>query len=412
MSEPEQAVAFEPREGVPDLIVDGPALQAYADLLAAGSGPVALDAERASGYRYGQRAYLVQLRRAGAGTALIDPLPFADLLPVQQATAGVEWILHAATQDLPCLAELGLRPSSLFDTELAGRLLGRERVGLAALVASELGEVLEKGHGAADWSLRPFSPAQLRYAALDVELLVELRDRMHAELVAAGKWAWAEQEFAALVHFQPRERGEEPWRRTSGLHRIRKPRALAIVRALWHARDEAAMRSDIAPGRILPDAAILAAAAANPGSAAELGALPEFRGRGQQRRLPAWWRAVEQARALPDSELPGTAPRTDAPPPPRAWADKNPAAARRLGGAKQVVAEQSARTGTPAENLLTPDLLRRLCWEPPQDQSAASLGAWLQGAGARPWQAELLSADLADAFAEAASGGPETAADA
>ena len=190
---------------------------------------MALDAERASGYRYSQRAYLVQIRRVGAGTALIDPIAVPDLSAIQEATADVEWILHAATQDLACLGEIGLRPSALFDTELAGRLLGRDRVSLGALVASELGLGLEKGHGATDWSVRPLSAAQLRYAALDVEVLVELRDLMERDLVAAGKWEYARQEFEALLSFAPRDRGEEAWRRTSGIHRLRKPRDLAAV---------------------------------------------------------------------------------------------------------------------------------------------------------------------------------------
>ncbi len=213
-----------------------------------------------------QRAYLVQLRRAGAGSALIDPIAVPDLAAVQEATAGVEWILHAANQDLPCLAEVGLRPHSLFDTELAGRLLGRERVSLGALVLSELGQVLEKGHGSTDWSVRPLSAAQLRYAVLDVELLVELRDVMAAELEATGKAGYAREEFDALLSFTARERGEDEWRRTSGIHRIRRPRQLAVVRSLWLVRDDIARQRDIAVGRVLPDAAIVAAAQADPQS--------------------------------------------------------------------------------------------------------------------------------------------------
>lgn len=384
---------------MPDVIVDREALQTYADALRDGSGPLALDAERASGFRYSQRAYLVQLRRTGSGTALIDPVAVPDLGPIQQATSTVEWILHAATQDLACLREVGLQPTRLFDTELAGRLLGRERVSLAALVLSELGEVLEKGHGATDWSVRPLSAAQLRYAALDVELLVELRDRLESELRAAGKWDWAQQEFAALVHFEPRERRTDAWRRTSGMHRVRKPRGLAIVREMWTTRDQVAARSDIAVGRVLPDAAIVAAALAQPTSKDALGALAEFRGRGQQRRLNVWWRAVEAASALPEDALPGPQPRNDGPPPPRAWADKDPVAARRLEAARAVIAARAQAHELPAENVLTPELLRKLCWEPPADLSDAGIAAALTAGGARPWQVELVSADLTRAFA-------------
>lgn len=398
MTTEERPAVFEPRDGVPEVIVDRAGVEEYAERLAQGSGPLALDAERASGFRYSQRAYLVQVRREGAGTALIDPIGLDDLQPIQDATEGVEWILHAATQDLPCLAELGLRPQRLFDTELAGRLLGRERVSLAALVASELGLGLEKGHGATDWSVRPLTAAQLRYAALDVEVLVELRDHLHAELVGRGMWAWAEQEFEALVGFTPRVRPEEPWRRTSGVHRIRAPRKLAIVRSLWLARDAVARDRDIAIGRVLPDAAIIEAALAEPKTREALGNLAAFRGRGQQRRLSTWWRAVESALALDDAALPTPATGSDGPPPPRAWADRNPAAFARLSAARACIAELVERTGVPAENLMTPTLVRAVCWEPPDPIDEAAVAARLRGDGARAWQIGLLCPALTEAL--------------
>ena len=153
-----------------------------AKLLATGHGPFAIDAERASGFRYSNRAYLVQIRRNGAGTVLIDPVghgadPMATMAPVVEVLAEDEWVLHAADQDLPCLAELGMTPPALYDTELAGRLAGFDRVNLAAMVERLLGLQLTKGHGAADWSKRPLPPDWLNYAALDVEVLLELRTR-------------------------------------------------------------------------------------------------------------------------------------------------------------------------------------------------------------------------------------------
>ncbi len=384
---------FEPRDGVPRVITSADEVVAYAELLRGGQGPLALDAERASGYRYDQRAYLVQMRREGAGTALIDPILAPDLTPIQDATRGVEWILHAATQDLPCLAELGLRPDVLFDTELAGRLLGRDRVSLAALVMSELGEVLEKGHGANDWSVRPLSAAQLRYAALDVELLSELRDVMADELVAAGKDEYARQEFASLLGFAPRERGEDEWRRTSGIHRIRKPRTLAVVRELWLARDAIARQRDIAVGRIVPDAAIVAAAQADPASMSALAGLKEFNGRGAQRYLSRWWAAIEAARALPPEQLPPAAPPPTGPPQPRNWAERDPEAFARLEAARRAMASIAERVAMPVENVLSPDAVRRLCWDPPHPADRAGVAAALTAMGARAWQVDL-TADL------------------
>lgn len=389
---------FEPRDGVPPLIESQRTLDEYCRRLAQGSGPVAIDAERASGFRYGQRAYLIQLRRNGSGTALIDPIEVPDLSPLQDALRGTEWILHAATQDLPCLAEVGLVPDALFDTELAGRLLGRERVGLAALVMSELGEVLEKGHGATDWSVRPLSAAQLRYAALDVELLIELRDALEQELERTGKADLAREEFAALLSFRARDRSDDDWRRTSGLHRIRQPRVLATVRELWRERDAVGRERDIAVGRLIPDSAIIAAAQSSAASRQELLRVEGFHGRGVQRYLARWWAALERGRACPESDWPAPAARPEGPPPARAWADRDPAAHARLSSARAGLAGLAETMGMPVENLISPEAVRRLCWAPPDPVDQAAVTAQLLALGVRAWQVEATLAILLSAL--------------
>jgi ribonuclease D len=385
--EVEVKVPHETREPVPELITTQAALIEYAEALAGGSGPLALDAERASGYTYSQRAYLIQIRRTGSGTALIDPIACPDLSLIADATVGVEWILHAATQDLDCLREVGLTPSALFDTELAGRLLGRERVGLGPLMENELGVYLEKGHGAADWSLRPFTAAMLRYAALDVELLVELRDALAASLDESGKRDYAQQEFDALLTWRPREHKGEAWRRTSGVHAAKTPLARGIVRELWLTRDDIARRRDIAPGRILPDRAILAAALAKP--ADQLLKVQGFNGRGAGRYEKQWVAAVERARSLPESELPQAPPRREGPPPPKAWADKNPGAHARLEFTRVELAGISTELNIPTENLMQPDLVRRACWAEPEQDPQWYLDLLTEG-GARQWQCDIV----------------------
>jgi ribonuclease D len=369
------------------------------DRLAAGTGPIAVDAERASGYRYTQRAYLVQLRREGAGTVLIDPVPLGDLRMLDEAIDGSEWVLHAASQDLPCLAELGLRPRRLFDTELAARLAGFERVGLAALTESLLGYTLDKHHSAADWSSRPLPPTWLAYAALDVELLVPLRDILEAELAEQGKSEWAAQEFAALAATgaTPPKPRADPWRRTSGIHRVRGPRALARVRALWYARDEIAARRDAAPGRVLPDAAIIAAAEMDPTDERSLLLLPGFGGRSVRRLARSWLAALEAARSLPDEDLP-TTPVFDGPPPPHRWAERDPEAAARLARCRQVVTDLAALHHLPPENLISPDYVRRLAWDPPPEIKPEVITEVLAASGARRWQTDLLATGLAEAL--------------
>ena len=387
-----------PRDGVPPVTADAQSLQEVARRFAGGSGPVAVDAERASGYRYGQRAYLVQLRRAGSGTALVDPIGCGDLTLLGDALSGVEWVLHAATQDLPCLREVGMSPTRLFDTELAGRLAGYERVGLGALVERLLGFSLEKGHAAVDWSKRPLPEPWLRYAALDVELLVELRDILEEELRRQHKLAWAQEEFAALVAAEPPPPRAEPWRRTSGIHRIRSRRQLAAVRALWETRDEIARQRDVAPGRIVPDAALIAAANAGPTSAAELMEVEGYTGRGARRHASAFAAALRSAARLPDSALPRPTGGGDAPPPANRWSDRDPEAAARLSRARASLSEVAERHNLPVENLLTPDTVRRLSWSPPGPVTLETVTAALEQAGARQWQVQLTAPLLVEAL--------------
>jgi ribonuclease D len=403
--EPTQApLLSKPAGGLPPVTQSADALADDVERFAASHGPVALDTERAGGHRYSQRAYLVQARRRGAGTSLIDPIACPDLSGLADAISDAEWVLHSASQDLPALVEIGMTPTLLFDTELAARLLDRPKVGLASLMETDLGVHLAKEHSAVDWSRRPIPPDWLTYAALDVELLLELRDILAADLVEAGKDEWARQEFAALVDAPPPAPRHEPWRRTSGMHKVRGARRLALVRALWEERDRVAAERDITPTRVLPDAAIVAAAQAGPVTADELGALPGFRGRAKRARgrgeLRRWAEVLRSASALPDSQLPSVAAQYDGPPPARAWADRDPVAAGRLSAARTALGEIAEANAVPVENLLTPDTLRRLLWQPPDDAASAAVADRLRVLGAREWQVSLVADTLATVLAE------------
>ncbi|MEU5388267.1 ribonuclease D [Kitasatospora cineracea] len=395
---------LEPRDGLPPVVADEAALAAVVEGFRGGTGPVAVDAERASGYRYGQRAYLIQLRRQGAGTALIDPIACPDLTGLNAALADAEWVVHAATQDLPCLFEVGMHPGVLFDTELAGRLAGFPRVGLGPMTENVLGLSLAKEHSAVDWSTRPLPEPWLRYAALDVEVLVDLRDALEAELDRQGKLDWAHQEFAALAAAPPPSPRVDPWRRTSQLHKVRRRRQLAAVRELWLARDRIARERDVSPGRVLADAAIVNAALAMPANAPALIAVQGFGPRVNRRQLEQWLAAIERARELPESALPPATAPHDGPPPPRAWAEKDPVAAARLSGARAAVTALAEQHHLPAENLITPDLVRRVSWEPPAHPDADAVAEALRAMGARAWQTELVAPVMAAAFRTAAEG--------
>ncbi|MCX6405012.1 MAG: HRDC domain-containing protein [Actinobacteria bacterium] len=390
----------QPREGLPELITTEKQLALAANLLKAGTGPVALDAERASGFKYSGRAYLVQLRRIGSGTFLIDPNYFANLSLIQEALTDVDWILHAASQDLVCLREAGLYPTAqLFDTELAGRILGCDRVGLGPLLLAELGFSLAKEHSAADWSTRPLPTQWLNYAALDVEFLIELWAILSEQLIAAEKYDWAIQEFNHVKDNTVPIVREDPWRRTSGLHGARKPRQLAIVRALWNARDQIARDQDIAPGRVLPDSIFVQIANEAVESDIRIEELPALNGRLTRRNKKLWVGAVYDALALSEDELPATRVRSTTPPPPRTWQEKNPTAFAQLEQVRSGIAALGESLQMPVENLITPETVRRILWTPPKDE--AELQQMLDSYNARIWQQELIMPLLRKALFDA-----------
>ena len=384
------------------MVIDQATLARTAAAFAAGRGPVAVDAERASGFRYSQRAYLVQLRRAGAGTALIDPIPLdGDLSELAPALTGPEWVLHAANQDLPCLAEIGLVPTRLFDTELAGRLAGLPRVGLGPLVEQLLGLRLEKGHGAADWSRRPLPEDWLVYAALDVEVLVAAAGRARRAARRAGQAGLGARGVRGRAH-----RGAAGAAGRAMAAHLRHPQDPQAPRTGHCAGtvDGAGPAGRRAGHRAGPGAARLRRSwtrrQAAPDSAGALAAMPVFRGRAQRRLTNYWYAAVAEAAGL-DARA-AAAVRRRRPRGRRRWR-AGPTATRtpRPGSPRPAPASPSVaqQWSIPVENLLQPELLRRLCWSPPDDGDLA--GALRKGA-AREWQISLLAPVLEGAFAAAA----------
>jgi ribonuclease D len=366
--------------------------------ISAGTGPIGIDAERASGFTYSQRAYLIQMYRRGAGTFLFDPPAIGDFSELNAAIAGDEWIFHAASQDLACLREVGLDPHNIFDTELTARLLGLPRVGLGTVVEELLGIHLAKEHSAANWSTRPLPESWLVYGALDVELLPDLRDRMVEMLAADEKTEIAAQEFEATLAHEPKPISAEPWRRLSGVHSIHSQRNLAVARALWLARDDLARHLDVSPGRLVPDASLVAAARVLPVSRQALAELREFSGRASRSELDRWWTAIQDGLAATD--LPSLRGAGDVLPPPRAWSDRNPEADLRYKAARLALTQISEAFAIPIENLVTPDFVRRIAWTPPEPIDLESVSAALAALGARNWQVEVTAQQITAAFVE------------
>lgn len=411
MLEPQEPVPLlVPSQGTPPVINTVPLLTDAITQLAGGAGAFAVDAERASGFRYSARAYLIQIKRKGGGLHLIDPIPFGPAHPLlaqlNELLNSDEVILHASTQDLPCLRELGISPTHLFDTELAGRIAGLPRVGLGPLLESLMGVVLAKEHSAADWSTRPLPQEWLTYAALDVELLVELRDAMYEILKSAGKLQWAEQEFASILKAPPPAPRVDPWRRTSGMHKIKRRDHLAIIRELWIARDAIASNQDIASGKLLNDAAIIELALTAPTTKRELEkALRPLGLRAKWlENSPTWIDTISRAVALPEDKWPSMRSNADTLPPIRLWREKFPEKFAPLSHARALIEGLAIANSIPIENLISPEIIRRICWSPPaqsttiRDEPTVRLA--LAELGARPWQIDLVAPHLADALLE------------
>ena len=411
MSEEIVAVPLlEPSEGTPGVIDTESAFESALNELSQGSGPFAVDAERASGFRYSARAYLIQIKRKDGGLHLIDPIPFGPGHQLFQQLNKLlntdEVILHASTQDLPCLRELGINPQRLFDTELAGRIAGLPRVGLGPLLESLMNVSLAKEHSAADWSARPLPKDWLTYAALDVELLVELRDRMYTILEEAKKLPWALEEFASILKAPPAPPRVDPWRRTSGMHKIKRRDQLAVIRSLWIARDAVASKQDIAAGKLLNDSAIVELAIAVPATKKEFEKC--LRPLGLRARwmenLQLWLDSIATAVALPEDQWPLMRTNADTLPPIKLWRDKFPEKYAPLSHARASIELIAQENQIPVENLMTPEHVRRICWKPPVGAtttlSVSEVEMALAELGARQWQIDLVAPALAAALLE------------
>ena len=389
-----------PRAGVPDLIEDDGALRRAIDQLALGEGPIAVDAERASGFRYSQRAYLIQLFRRGGGIHLIDPIAANNLetWALMDATfKECEWIIHASTQDLPCLRELGIHPTKLFDTELGGRIAGCERVGLGALAESLLELQLAKEHSAVDWSIRPLKEEWLVYAALDVDVLIDLRDAMEELLRSRGYLEYAREDFAAILagSSTPSPSKRDPWRKTSGMHKVRDRMTLAIIRDLWAARDAYARKIDTAPGRIFNDEALVEIATKRPLTFDLFKKIVTRRSRASDQPIAEWFDLYRKTLELDRESLPELRLPAVGLPPQKLWRDRNPQGYARLTHARAAVIERAHELGMPAENLISPEAVRQAMWRNPEpDDGLAFIEEKLQAAGARSWQIALVAQSL------------------
>lgn len=388
------------REPLRPVVEDRAALDVCLAALRSASGPVAFDVERAHGHRYWPKAYLFQIRRGEAGTWLVDPLSFEDSPGALTALFDVcgphtTWIIHAASQDLPSMREVGLYPQRLFDTELAARLLGEPSAALGKLLESKLGIQLRKAHSAANWATRPLPENWLTYAALDVDYLIDLQEVVQQDLERMGRDEWARQEFDDVLQRFDHDPvvPAEPWRRISGITSLKQPRQLAVARALWQERDQLARDRDRPPTRFLPDAAIVALASRVeprgplPG-AGQLDATPGFQARQARRFRSNWLRATSSVADMPAPEMPSRYPRSEGIGHPRTWERRHPAASQAWRTVKPALDELGCDLGFQPSLVAPPAIIQHVVYH---HHGGADFAAALREAGARPWQVDFLA---------------------
>ncbi|MCI1256078.1 MAG: ribonuclease D [Corynebacterium provencense] len=421
-----------PREGLPPLADSPSAVSEAADALASGTGPVAVDTERASGFRFDDRAWLVQLRRTGAGTHLVDPaaVPDADrlLAPVMNSTP---WVLHAAHTDLPALTSLGWHAPELHDTQIAGRLLGYGQIGLAGMLEELLGVTVAKDKGREDWSRRPLTEDLLTYAALDVELLTELLDTAVAQLrrrsieEGTDRILWYRQECEHVRTDWSHPVTVPDWTRLRGIGAVRDPRGRELARRLTEIRNRVARDLDTPPEKVLASSLIVELAR-SPQDAEDVllsrgtgggRVRPPRSARGGHGRRPPrpmprmspdlrsmLLHGVRDALSADPGELPPRPEQVRGVPDHRTWSRDHPVAARLLSGFRDAVDTLSGHLDLDPSELLVSRSVRSLAWKVstslspgptgPQDDPVGwaeeLVGGLLVGEDARPWQIDLL----------------------
>jgi ribonuclease D len=257
------------------LYIDTPAAAAEFFASLPTKGGIALDTEGASFHKFVDRIYLLQVSAPGV-TAVLDPLAIGKPARMGELleSRDVEVVLHDADYDLRLLhQDYGWHVAHIFDTRVAAQLLGIKAFGLAALLERYFGAKLDKKFQRADWSLRPLSKGMLEYAALDTAFLLDLRDKMRAELERAGRWKWAAEEFAGLegTKWEPDDPATAFMRMKGARDLSRRELAVLGQVATW--RTSVAKELDRATFRVMGNEVLFELARLQPKAVADLAAI-------------------------------------------------------------------------------------------------------------------------------------------
>ena len=353
------------------------------------SPDIALDTEGDSLHHYPERLALVQVADAAGDVWLIDPLALADLSPLGAVVADprVRSVFHAGSNDLVHLKRRHqFTFARLFDTSIAARFLGMPSLGLDVVLAEKLGVTLPPSRQKDDWSVRPLSESQQRYAAADVLYLLPLAEQLRDELRAMGRLAWVEEECAALAVQPVPDRTDDPdaWARLKGAREL-TPRGLAVLHDLHDLRERLALAADRPPFKVLGDATLVQLAARLPTDRAALASVSGCTPRVVER----WGDSVlETIARAPDTPPPLTSPTG-----PRRPGLPN-AARRRVEALRAWRTEASQRVGLEPGLVLPNRLITLVAEAAPRDVEALA-----RIDGVRRWRAEAFGGELVAALA-------------
>ncbi|RJP33308.1 MAG: ribonuclease D [Actinobacteria bacterium] len=266
---------------------------------------ISVDLESDSYHHYAEKIALLQICD-GENIFVLDPFGVdLSLVAPLLRDRTMEKVFHDVDYDgRMLLTFLGVKPAPVFDTMVAARILGKEKVGLADLLSEYFDVELDKGFQKADWSRRPLGREMLEYAALDVAYLGQLRDRLAADIAAAGREDWAREEFGKLIaNLEPMPAKKATFTRAKGARNL-SPRQLAVLQKLLEWREGKAESMDVPTFKVIGTERLLHIAEKQPRSRRALEAMHVISERQAARFGSDIIRAVERGMKVPDAKLP------------------------------------------------------------------------------------------------------------
>lgn len=342
---------------------------------------VAVDTESNSLFAYQEQVCLIQFS-IPEQDYLVDPIALPDLSSLAGlfATPKIEKIFHAAEYDLICLKrDFEFEFNNIFDTMQAARILGRQNVGLASMLESELGIIIEKKYQRANWGERPLPSAMLSYARIDSHYLISLRDILHEELKDKGLLELAMEDFRRVTQVTPGclEVEAPVWWRLPGSQEL-TPQQASVLQVLVDYRDQQARQADLPHFKVLSNETLVQIATEAPLTWDALADIPSLSAKNRERHAQGLLAAVKLGLTLPPPRRPVNHRRGDA-------------EMERLEALRKWRKETGSKLAVESDVILPRDILEAIAQKAPATPSA--LQAIMKDV---PWRYERFGSRILD----------------